>query len=80
MQNAINEVNGLSAEQGNGTVQLRYNGAYIKVKIDNATGKIVSGTWYYKVNVYVDDVTMKFSVFNVNPRNMTAEITNTVTM
>ena len=80
VQSAIDEINGLSAEVGDGTVQLRYNGAYIKVKIDNATGKIVSGTWFYRVNILIDNVKMKLGIFTVTPKNMTGVVTNTVTL
>ena len=80
VQNAINEINGLSAELGDGTVKLRYNGAYIKAKIDNATGKIVSGTWFYRVNILIDNVKMKLGIFTVTPKNMTGIVTNTITL
>ena len=80
VQNAINEINGLSAELGDGTVQLKYNSASIKVKVDNATGKIVSGTWFYKVNILVDNVKMKLGIFTVTPKNMTGTVSNTITL
>ena len=80
VQSAIDEINGLSAEVGDGTVQLRYNGAYIKAKIDNETGKIVSGTWFYRVNILIDNVKMKLGIFTVTPKNMTGVVSNTVTM
>ena len=80
VQSAIDEINGLSAEVGDGTVQLKYNGAYIKAKIDNATGKIVSGTWFYRVNILIDNVKMKLGIFTVTPKNMTGVVTNTITL
>ena len=41
-------------------IKLTYNDAYVRdVKIDNATGKIISGTWHYKVNVNVNNLGVK---------------------
>lgn len=80
VQNAINEIDGLSAEQGDGTVQLKYNNAKIDVKVDNETGKIVSGKWFYKVDILIDNVKMKMGILSVTPKGMTGTVTNTVTL
>lgn len=61
VQAAINEMNGVSADFENGKVSLVYDNAYIKVKINNSTGKFVKGAceWHYRVNVNLDDLSVK---------------------
>lgn len=61
VQAAINEMNGVSADFDNGKVSLVYDNAYIKVKIKNSTGEFVKGAceWHYRVNVNLDDLSVK---------------------
>ena len=60
VQNALDELPGVSITSGMENIKLTYNDAYVRdVKIDNATGKIISGTWHYKVNVDVKNLGVK---------------------
>lgn len=60
VQNALDQLPGVSVTSGMENIKLTYNDAYVRdVKIDNATGKIVSGTWHYKVNVNVNNLGVK---------------------
>lgn len=60
VQNALDELPGVSVTSGMENIKLTYNDAYVRdVKIDNATGKIISGTWHYKVNVNVNNLGVK---------------------
>ena len=60
VQNALDELPGISVTSGMENIKLTYNDAYVRdVKIDNATGKIISGTWHYKVNVNVKNLGVK---------------------
>ena len=60
VQNALDELPGVSVTSGMENIKLTYNDAYVRdVKIDNATGKILSGTWHYKVNVDVKNLGVK---------------------
>ena len=59
VQNALDELPGVSITSGIENIKLTYDHAYVTVKIDNNTGKIVSGTWHYKVNVNVNNLGVK---------------------
>ena len=59
VQNALDQLPGVSVTSGIENIKLTYDHAYVTVKIDNNTGKIVSGTWRYKVNVNVNNLGVK---------------------
>lgn len=59
VQNAIDELPGVSIEDGINNIKLTYDHAYVTVKVDNSTKKIVSGTWHYKVNVNANNLKVK---------------------
>lgn len=59
VQNALDQLPGVSVTSGIENIKLTYDHAYVTVKIDNNTGKIVSGTWHYKVNVNVNSLGVK---------------------
>ena len=59
VQNALDQLPGVSVTSGIENIKLTYDHAYVAVKIDNNTGRIVSGTWYYKVNVNVNNLGVK---------------------
>ena len=59
VQNALDQLPGVSVTSGIENIKLTYDHAYVTVKIDNNNGKIVSGTWHYKVNVNVNNLGVK---------------------
>ncbi len=54
----------LNAEfkSGKENVKLTYTDAKLTCKIDNNTGKIVSGTWHYLVKINISSAELKFKV------------------
>ena len=74
VDNAINELKGVSVDYSNGTLSLKYNDAYITAKIDNATGKIVSATWHYVVNVTIDNVKVKITIISATLKGATGQV------
>ena len=61
IDNALNELSGVSVdyEGSDRTLTLTYKKPFVEVKIDNNTGKIVSGKWGYDVHIAIDNVTAK---------------------
>lgn len=64
VQKAIDELNGVTVDTSQGDIKLHYNNAFIDVKIDNATGKIVSGKWHYQVNISIVNVKAKIGILS----------------
>lgn len=62
VQKAIDELNGVTVDTSEGDIKLHYNNAYIDCKIDNETGKIVSGKWHYTVNVSINNIKAKIGI------------------
>lgn len=61
VQTALDELNGVSADFENGKFSLVYDQAYATIKVKTATGELVKGgcTWHYRVNVNLDNITVK---------------------
>ena len=59
VQTAIDQLDGVTVDTSEGEIKLHYNNAYIDCKVDNETGKIVSGTWHYTVNVTINNIKAK---------------------
>ena len=55
VDNAIREL-GFEVDYSNGKIELTYTDCKVVVKIDNTTGKIVDGSWSYKVHVYANGI------------------------
>ena len=62
VQTAIDQLEGVSVDASEGEIKLHYNNAYIDCKVDNETGKVVSGTWHYTVNVTINNVKAKIGI------------------
>ena len=72
----------LSAEfkSGKENVKLTYTDAKLTCKIDNNTGKIVSGTWHYLVKINISSAELKFKVLPgaINVKNLKGAVDYTV--
>lgn len=63
VQTAIDALKVVKIKDGLNNIKLTYDHAYVTVKVDNSTKKIVSGTWHYKVNVNANN--LEVSLFGV---------------
>lgn len=77
---AVNELPGVSADFENGEVEIAYLDPTITVKVDNRTGSFVAGTckWTYRVRATMVSLDAKVLAFNVHLQNAKGEIDYTV--
>ncbi|MBQ6268394.1 MAG: hypothetical protein IJK64_11575 [Clostridia bacterium] len=78
IENALNEM-GATLESGRETVKLTYNNAYIKVKVDEKTGKITSGTWHQMTNIFIGEAKAKLGI-TATLKNFKGQVEFVVTM
>lgn len=78
IENALNEM-GATLESGRETVKLTYKNAYIKVKIDEKTGKITSGTWHHMVDIFIGEAKAKLGI-TATLKNFKGQVDFTVTL
>ncbi len=79
IQAAIDEMNGVSVDSSQGTLRLDYTNPSVKVKINNDTGKIESGTWSHVVNVTIDNVTAKVAIIKATLHGAKVVVNYTIT-
>lgn len=82
VQTALDEMGGaVSADFANGKFALKYDHAYIKVVVENATGNLVKGKciWHHQVNVIMDELTAKVSFISATIKGGKAVIDYSVT-
>lgn len=73
IDNALNEM-GAEITEGRNTVKLTYTDAYLKdVKINQKSGKIVSGTWHYTVKIFVGNAKAKLGI-SATLKNLQAKV------
>lgn len=72
IDSALNEL-GAELTKGRDTVKLTYKNAYINCVIDEETGRIVSGTWFYTVDIFIGDAQAKLGI-PANLKNLTTAI------
>lgn len=72
IDNALEEL-GAELTEGRETVTLTYNGAYIRCVIDNSTGEITSGTWFWTLDLFIGNATARLGVL-ANLKNLSASI------
>ena len=65
---------GAEIKSGRENVKLTYVNAKLNCKIDNKTGKIVSGTWSYTVQIRISEATISFGGFSGSAKNLYAEV------
>lgn len=58
--------NGIEIAGGEGSIEIKYTGAYITCIIDDATGKITGGTWQKTVSFNIEDVEFKIRSISLN--------------
>ena len=80
VQHAIDELNGVDVDASQGDIKLHYTNGKINVKIDNETGKIVSGTWSHLCTATIDNVKAKIGILGITLKNAKAVISQTITM
>lgn len=61
---------GATISEGRETVKLTYKNATIKVVVDEKTGKIVSGSWKYDIDVDIADAAITMAGINLNAKNL----------
>ena len=71
VQQAVDEMPGVSADFANGQVSVAYLNPTITVKVDNATGKFVPGSckWSYRVHTLLTSLDAKVLAWNVHLQN-----------
>lgn len=57
---ALNEIPAVTVDYSQGSIILKYTNAKVVAKIDNNTGKIVSGTWAYTVTASLANLKVTF--------------------
>ena len=79
---ALSQLKGVTVNyQGSGkTLTLTYKNPKVEVKIDNNTGKIVSGTWSYNVNIKIDNVDVKVAFIPATLKGATGVVNQTIKM
>ena len=65
---------GAEIKSGRENVKLTYVNAKLNCKIDNNTGKIVSGTWSYTVQIRISDAKIAFGPLSGSVKNLYAEV------
>ena len=68
---------GAELVSGRDTVKLTYNNAYVTVKVDEETGKIIGGTWHYLVNIFIGEAKAKLGI-SLTLKNFKGQIDYTV--
>lgn len=58
-------LSGITVDYSKGSILLKYENCKVVVKIDNTTGKIVSGTWGYVVDASIDNIYATFAGYQV---------------
>ena len=80
VQKAIDELKGVDIDTSEGSIKLQYHNAYIDAKIDNATGKIVSGKWHHTVDILINNVKVKIGIISATLKDAIGAVEYTVTM
>ena len=57
IDSALKELSGVQVSDGIQNIKLTYKNAKVTAKIDESTGRIVNGTWQYRVDINVSSIT-----------------------
>ncbi len=64
IDSALKELNGVTVSDGIQNIKLTYKNAKVTAKIDESTGRIVGGTWQYRVDINVSSITLKIGILS----------------
>ena len=64
---------GAEITSGRDTVKFTYKNATIKCVVDERTGQIISGEWFYTVDIFIGDADAKLGI-KANLKNLTTAI------
>ena len=70
IDNALKELNGVEVQDGIQNIKLTYKNAKVTAKIDESTGRIVGGTWQYRVDINVSSITLKIAILKATLKNV----------
>lgn len=73
VSDALGEM-GAEIKSGEETISLKYTNALIGVEIDDSTGKIISGSWSYRVFITVGEAEFGDSSMSVNIKGLEAAV------
>lgn len=76
---ALNQLNA-SFSSGKENVKLTYANAYIKARVDNKTGMIVNGSYYYLVKINISEAKITMVGISASVKNMYGEVVFNVTV
>lgn len=70
VDSALKELNGVEVQDGIQNIKLTYKNAKVTAKIDESTGRIVGGTWQYRVDINVSSITLKIAILKATLKNV----------
>ena len=70
IDSALKELNGVTVSDGIQNIKLTYKNAKVTAKIDESTGRIVGGTWQYRVDINVSSITLKIGILSATLKNV----------
>ena len=76
---ALKELGGAQITEGRDKLTLTYTDAHFTVKIDNNSGRIVSGTWHYLVKINISEAKIKLGL-SLPVKGLRAGVDYTVTI
>ncbi|MBQ4243334.1 MAG: hypothetical protein II702_00335 [Clostridia bacterium] len=74
IDNALKELSGVEVKDGIQNIKLTYKNAKVTAKIDNETGRIVGGTWQYRVNINISSISLKVTIFSATLKNVSGAV------
>lgn len=71
IDSALKEISAVEVNQADiNNIKLTYKNAKVTAKIDESTGRIVNGTWQYRVDINVSSITLKIGILSATLKNV----------
>ncbi|MBR6005610.1 MAG: hypothetical protein IK063_05215 [Clostridia bacterium] len=70
VDSALKELSGVTVTDGIQNIKLTYKNAKVTAKIDESTGRIVNGTWQYRVDINVSSISLKIGILSATLKNV----------